>query len=169
MELEDAKELALELMKQHGLEYRFRFEFDNAKRRFGSCSFSPRIITLSRNLVLLNDRKRVTNTILHEIAHALAGPGNGHNWVWRQIALEIGCNGKRCHSKDDTILVERSLIATCPECNIKYERFRMPRRIQSCGVCSVGGFNEKYLLEYKRKMVHQTEKYHTIKGSIPIK
>ena len=151
MDLMEARELALQLMKEHDLEYRFRFEFDNAKRRFGSCSFSPRIITLSRNLVLLNDQQRVTNTILHEIAHALAGPGNGHNWVWRQIALEIGCNGKRCYSKQDTIVVERTLIAKCPNCNKESGRFRKPSKQYSCGNCSGSLFNEKYLLDYKPK------------------
>lgn len=123
MDLMEARELALELMKQHGLEFWY-FEFDNAKRRFGICRYSTRRIGLSRNLVLLNTKKRVENTILHEIAHALVGPGNGHNWIWRQKAIEIGCNGKRCHSKEDTTLVERTLIAHCPNCGKNYGRFK---------------------------------------------
>lgn len=81
MELEEARDLALELMKQQDLEYRYRFEFDNAKRRFGRCSYRPRFITLSKRLVLLNDYETVKNVILHEIAHALTSPGKGHNWV----------------------------------------------------------------------------------------
>jgi predicted RNA-binding Zn-ribbon protein involved in translation (DUF1610 family) len=87
---------------------------------------------------------------LHEIAHALVGPGYGHCWVWKRKALEIGCNGKRCHSKEDTILVESTLIANCPNCGKEYGRFRKPRKQYSCGKCSKGKFNDKYLLEYKR-------------------
>ena len=147
----EARALALELMKQHGLEYRFRFEFDNAKRRFGSCRFNPRFITLSKHLTQLNDYKVVKNVILHEIAHALVGPENGHNWVWKQTAIEIGCDGERCYSKEDTILVERTLIAKCPNCGKEYYRFRKPRKQYSCGKCSGGSYNEKYLLEFNHK------------------
>jgi len=150
MELEHAKELALELMKQHGLKFWY-FEFDNSKRRFGICRHYRRTIGLSRNLVLLNTKESVKDTILHEIAHALAGPNNGHNWIWRQIALEIGCNGKRCYSKEDTILVEGTLLAKCPNCGKEYGRFRKPRKKYSCGVCSNGIYNEKFLLVFERK------------------
>lgn len=38
----------------------------------------------------------IQNTILHEIAHALVGPHNKHNDIWKTKALEIGCNGKVC-------------------------------------------------------------------------
>ncbi|MGZ0017562.1 SprT-like domain-containing protein [Yeosuana sp. AK3] len=151
MDLMEARELALELMKQHGLEYRFRFEFDNAKRRFGSCRFNPRFITLSKHLVQLNDYNVVRNVILHEIAHALVGPNNGHNWVWRQTAIEIGCDGNRCYCLENTTTVERTLIANCPNCGIEYGRFRKPRKQYSCGKCSGGTFNKNYLLEYKPK------------------
>lgn len=35
----------------------------------------------------------ITNTILHEIAHARVGPGRGHDEVWRAEARRIGCTG----------------------------------------------------------------------------
>ena len=41
--------------------------------------------------------KEIKNTILHEIAHALVGPKHGHNEIWKQKALEIGCDAERCH------------------------------------------------------------------------
>ena len=40
----------------------------------------------------------ITDTILHEIAHALVGPRHGHNAIWRQKAREIGCTAMRCHN-----------------------------------------------------------------------
>ena len=152
MLLEEAKALALELMKQHKLEH-WHFEFDGAKRRFGICRYNTKTIGLSKHLVLLNSKESVTDTILHEIAHALVGLGQGHNWVWRQKALEIGCNGKRCHSDEDTQSVERSFIAICPKCAEKYGRFKVPKKKSSCGKCSGGKFNEAYLLEFKRAKV----------------
>lgn len=151
MELEHARELALDLMKQHGLEYRFRFEFDNAKRRFGSCRFNPRFITLSKHLVQLNNYKVVRNVILHEIAHALVGPNNGHNWVWRQKAIEIGCDGERCYDAEKVNPVIGKLVAKCPNCNHIYYKHRTPKGERACGKCRHLPFKER-LLVFERKM-----------------
>ena len=149
MELEVARDLAFELMKQHGLEYRYRFEFDNAKRRFGHCSYQPRFITLSKHLVLLNDYETVKNVILHEIAHALVDSGKGHNWVWREKASEIGCKfiGRFCDN--DVITVPKNVVAKCAQCGNEVRKYRMPSRRKSCAKCD-NIFNEKYLLEFKR-------------------
>jgi len=38
------------------------------------------------------------NTVLHEIAHLLVGPGNGHNRRWKAMHRRIGGNAERCHS-----------------------------------------------------------------------
>lgn len=148
MELEEARDLTLELMKQHGLEYCYRFEFDNAKRRFGHCSYRPRFITLSKYLVLLNDYETVKNVILHEIAHALVGPGKGHNWVWREKAREIECKftGRFCDK--DVITVPKNDVAKCTQCGNQVRKYRMPSRRKSCGKCD-NVFNEKYLLKFE--------------------
>ncbi len=150
MSLEEARELALQLMKQHGLEF-WRFEFDRAKRRFGSCQFATRRITLSKHLVLLNDIELVKNTILHEIAHALVNPRYGHNWVWRQKALEIGCDGERCYSGEKVNLVVARLKAKCPKCGYVYTKHRMPRKTKSCGKCSKVFDRERLLVFEKNK------------------
>ena len=35
------------------------------------------------------------DTILHEIAHAIAGVRNGHNHVWKSVCRRIGADPKR--------------------------------------------------------------------------
>ena len=149
MELSDARALALELMKKHGIE-RWYFQFDNAKRRFGCCNYTVQLISLSKQLVLLNTKEKVKDVILHEIAHALVGRGKGHNWVWREMALEIGCDGKRCYSSEDTVIVKGKVEATCPKCGYTYRRHRMPKTQRSCGKCS-SVFDKEMLLLYARK------------------
>ncbi len=37
--------------------------------------------------------------ILHEIAHANAGPGAGHGPIWKAEARRIGCTADRCMPK----------------------------------------------------------------------
>ena len=73
------------------------YEFDVSKSRAGQCRYRTKTIGLSRYYVnhkSITDNQ-VKNTILHEIAHALT-KGHNHDEVWRQKALEIGCDGKKC-------------------------------------------------------------------------
>ncbi|HYO07513.1 MAG TPA: SprT-like domain-containing protein, partial [Tepidisphaeraceae bacterium] len=81
MNLYAARLLTRSLMNQHGLSD-WRFDFDHARRRFGSCRPRQKLITLSRHLVFLNEEPEVRDTILHEIAHALT-PGDGHGRRWK--------------------------------------------------------------------------------------
>jgi predicted SprT family Zn-dependent metalloprotease len=114
MEIERAKELALELMTQHKL-YGWGLSFNQSNFGFGKCSYRKKRIFLSRVLVSLNEEERVRNTILHEIAHALMGKQAGHSSIWVQKAQEIGCTGTRCYS-NDTIVPKRLYKGTCPAC-----------------------------------------------------
>ena len=88
MNLYAARDLALALMRQHGLND-WTFRFDHARRRFGSCQPRRKVITLSRPLAFLNAEPQVRDTVLHEIAHALT-PGDGHGSRWKRKCVEIG-------------------------------------------------------------------------------
>lgn len=146
----DAYDLGMKLMMQHDLlQSGWSFEFDNAKRRFGCCNYGTRTISLSRALVELNTEARVQNTILHEIAHALVGHGHGHNNVWKRKALEIGCDGNRCYTEKNTIIVKGSLEAVCPKCGHVHRKFKTPKKESSCGKCS-NVFDRERLLIFKK-------------------
>jgi predicted SprT family Zn-dependent metalloprotease len=138
MDKDKAKKIAIGLMKKHGLITDFfpwTFKFDNAKRRFGSCDERSRLITLSLSLTELNEEAEVTNTILHEIAHALAGCVHGHNWVWKQKALEIGCTGDRCYKSSEVVTPTGNYVAICKNGHSR-SKMRKPKRTMSCGKCS---------------------------------
>lgn len=70
----------------------------NPFAKAGHCSYKSKTISLQPLYVELNSLEEVTNTILHEIAHALVPPRCGHNRIWKKKAIEIGCNGQRCYS-----------------------------------------------------------------------
>jgi len=156
MNLQEAKDLAISLMEKHGLiDKRWYFEFDNAKRRFGVCNYRYNKIGLSRHLTELNDIEQVRDTILHEIAHALVGFNHGHDWVWKQKALEIGCNGNRCYKSDEVVSTSAKYEAVCPnpECKHLYKKHKRSRRTKrsSCGKCGNGRFNPDLELVFIQK------------------
>lgn len=152
MEIKDAFNLGTKLMMQHNLlQSGWMFEFDNAKRRFGCCDYRAKTISLSKSLVELNTEERVKNTILHEIAHALVGRGQGHNNVWKRKAIEIGCDGNRCYTDEDTTIVQGKYKATCPKCNHVHHKHRKPKNRTSCGKCSKVFDNERLLVFYLTK------------------
>ncbi|MBM2621863.1 SprT-like domain-containing protein [Actinoplanes sp. LDG1-06] len=108
--------------------------FDNAKTRAGSCHSGRREITLSRPLMSLYAPEQVTETVLHEIAHALAGSRQGHNQKWRAIARRIGCSGSRCLPVDAP-KVDGPWVGTCTAGH-RTTAHRRPVRVRSCPQCS---------------------------------
>lgn len=136
MKSSDVVLLGYKLMAEHGV-YDWSFKLDRSKSRFGICYYSKKVISLSEQLCDLNSKKEVTNTILHEIAHALAGERTGHGWKWKQIARNLGCDTERLYSKDDVKIPERNITIECPECQHIWKRYRrlVKARRYACPRC----------------------------------
>jgi predicted SprT family Zn-dependent metalloprotease len=145
MKLEEAKEMALGLMKQHGLKD-WKFRFDRAKKRYGCCFYYKKLISLSSILTPLREERHVKNTILHEIAHVLAGPAAGHGPEWKKVAISIGCNGERC--SNDVTFEGGTWVGECPAGHKSYAH-RKPKRRKSCAKCYPKKFNPDYLITYR--------------------
>ncbi|MEX1015899.1 MAG: SprT-like domain-containing protein [Phycisphaeraceae bacterium] len=108
MNLHEAERLALALMHQHDLPAQgWRFRWSAGKRQLGVAQIRHRrdrytgkstpikTIRLSRHLVQLNSDAEVRDTILHEIAHALAGLEHGHDAHWQAVCRRIGATPQR--------------------------------------------------------------------------
>ena len=133
MEIGAAREMARGLMDEHGLQG-WQLTFDRAKRRAGVCRPGQRTIGLSRPLTELHDVAQVRDTVLHEIAHALAGPRAGHGPRWREIAAAIGAVPQRC-LPSDAPTVAGAWVGTCPAGHT-IDRHRRPTQVSSCRECS---------------------------------
>lgn len=122
--LTEIGDLARALLEQHNLtELGWTFAWDRAKRRLGSCNFASRRITLSRPIFTIEaNRNEARPTILHEIAHALAGNCAGHGSTWQKIAIDIGASPTRCRS---VISPELPIVGTC-NCGTIHARVRKP-------------------------------------------
>ena len=97
---------ARELMDRHGLgEWRLRFTA--AQKKLGECRPRQKLILLSRTHAVNGQPGQVTDTILHEIAHALAGTGAGHGPVWKAIASRLGAKPKSYAPESDETRLHR--------------------------------------------------------------
>lgn len=145
MDVEAAREMATRLMEQHGLGD-WRLVFDRARTRAGVCRPARREIGLSRTLTQLHSETEMTDTVLHEIAHALVGAEHGHDEVWRARALAIGCSAARCMPRT-AARPPAPWVGTCPAGHTT-GRHRRPSRPASCSTCS-RRFDPSALLEWR--------------------
>jgi predicted SprT family Zn-dependent metalloprotease len=151
MNLLETSNLANSLMAKHNLiSQGWVFEFDNAKRRFGVCRFRSKVIGLSKPLVSTNDVTEVTDTILHEIAHALVGCGHGHDYVWKAKCREIGCRPERCYTPQEGTRIEGRYQATCGGCKTVFHRYKVKKSTakSACKCQSHLSWDRKSLLVY---------------------
>lgn len=148
MHLHDAEKKARALMHQHGVGH-WAFMFDNAKRRAGQCNYRKQRIQLSKHATTVRTAEQVTDTILHEIGHALAPRGAGHGPEWVRVARSIGCTGARCVSIEEA---PRKFTGTCPNCSREIKRHKRTFTL-ACGTCcrayNNGRHHEKYIFMWR--------------------
>ena len=141
--------LARNLMEVHGLETSgpdgWQFRWSNARSQAGSCNHRTRVIRLSRPFAELWGPEGMRDTILHEIAHALAGHKAGHGPAWRAVCLRIGAAPERCIPADAE-LPEMRYTGTCPNGHVTQKQ-RIPARERSCGHCTPR-FDRRYLITW---------------------
>jgi len=135
------------LLRAHGLAG-WRFAFDNAKTRLGLCDYGSRTISLSKHWVEVRPIEDSQATIIHEVAHALAGPRTKHGPVWKAHARALGlANPKPCTDTGD-LSIGAPWVGTCPNGH-KQEMHRSPKRVSACGRCSKR-FDFRYLLTWRK-------------------
>ena len=77
-----------------GWEFIIDCQHDN-ENRLGQCNYDKKTIAVSQ-WVFTDLNEQVEDTILHEIAHALVGPGKGHDLKWKTVARNIGAVPREC-------------------------------------------------------------------------
>lgn len=111
------------------------FDWDRAVRRAGCCHHGTKTITLSRPIFTLEEnRENARNTLLHEIAHALVGAGEGHGPRWRAQARALGIRPERCHNMP----TPKGKVQGHCGCETPHQRHRMPPHgtVHRCRRCA---------------------------------
>lgn len=148
-ELHRVHEWADALIALH-LDRSWSFAFDNAKRRAGQCDYTRRRITVSRYLAARYDDETNHQTLLHEVAHALAGAAAGHGAAWRRTARDLGYVGGATHH-GETATELAPWVGVCPAGHVAY-RHRRPARATSCVRCAPR-FDDRYLFAWSRREI----------------
>ena len=104
----------------------WKIAIDHAKRRLGCCDYNKKLITVSKHFLRgpSCNQAKIRNTVLHELAHALAGSRHNHDQKWKSVAIKIGCNAKVCDSMD---LPDAKWMMLCPKKCFKATYFRKPK------------------------------------------
>ena len=137
--------MAQSLMLEHIEDREWSFGFDNGRRRAGLCSYTDKKITVSKYLSLVHSIDDVRQTVLHEIAHALCGPKEGHSKKWLATAKKIGYRNET-YTGDEIAKEFAPYRGVCPSGHQHY-RYQRPKRLYSCHLCAKG-FNKAYLIDW---------------------
>ena len=130
------------------LDASWSFDFDRARTRAGSCDFAKKRITVSRLIAERSEDDDIHQVLLHEVAHALAGPRAGHGPRWRSTAEGLGYVGSRLYD-GPTASELAPWVGTCPNGHVVY-RHRRPTRPMSCATCS-RRFDPRFAIEWVRR------------------
>jgi len=128
-----------ELMNLHGLHHWVYQYNDRMVKTLGRCYYNKQLLEFSLSYVDLNPIEKLEDTILHEIAHALAPRGAGHGYLWKSIARRIGATPKSC-AVNVVNLPDAPYIFKC-QCCIEAKFFRRPKYPKRrCKICGYSGY-----------------------------
>lgn len=97
MDKRDAQRIAESLIEDHLMGEGWSFEWTHThNRNRGMCRYREKLISFNAAFINIAEEDEFRQTILHEIAHALAGPeSRAHGIEWKRIARSIGVRNPR--------------------------------------------------------------------------
>jgi len=123
------------------------------KAALGVANFRKKTIEVSSVLSACVSLEEMKDTVLHEIAHVLAGLQAGHGPAWRAACRKIGAKAERCHlMKTSDILHTFAYLLTCPKCGAQtgVHRVTHKTRFYICKRC-VNATGEHHHFEIVKK------------------
>lgn len=157
MNYNQASDILLDLMLEHGLAPDWAIGFNNSRSTAGTCNFTRRTIYLSKFFLDIDSEESTLNTIRHEVAHALAGSRAGHGPKWRAIFLELGGNGQTVNYLSDEVRTEfearakwKGVCPVDPE-HVVY-RNRLTQSVRTSACAKHGGkFSDDLVINWERQ------------------
>lgn len=146
----EAKRLIAELAPEG-----YTFRWNNQRTTFGITYYGNlKRIELSKPRALHEPWEETLDTILHEIAHAIVGPGEHHGPAWRAQARRIGAvpRAVMAEPKDGLREATAQWVGRCQYGHESSHRFfRRPSREYSCSQCSPR-WKPEFILTYTKEV-----------------
>jgi len=115
-------------LKKHGL-HGWKFGLSNTRRRLGACRYRAKRIEIAEYYARNSPEGSVLDTLLHEIAHDIAGPAAGHGPRWKAVAVRLGATPRSCETSLLAVVQPGDWQATCPACEKTVHLYRRPRSL----------------------------------------
>lgn len=137
MNLIEANRIAYSLVAKHLPGQGWRIDWGNSRSAAGRCQYRTKTLQFSTLITREVEEDEFTDTVLHEIAHALVGPGHGHNAVWKRRAKSIGCTGDRTWTNADATAAVAKYRLDCRSntCSFHAFRNRLTKAVETRGRC----------------------------------
>lgn len=120
--------LASQWFRNYNL-YGWAIEFRKYGLTLASCDYNTQTIRFNDYYVEYSPELNVLKTLKHELAHALVGPGHGHDEVWKTMAEKLG-SSPRATSDEDAVIRPGKYRASCPNCGRVYDKYRLPKYVR---------------------------------------
>lgn len=102
----------------------WRFGKNRRKTSLALTNYTKKTVTISQYFLESCTQKQMKNTVLHEIAHILAGHASAHGPRWKKIAREIGCDAEVCGQMNQP---PGKYTLYCPQGCFKRQYYRRPQ------------------------------------------
>jgi predicted SprT family Zn-dependent metalloprotease len=128
MDLKELEAIANDEIVKHGL-HGWTFGLGNTKRQLGVCKYRTKRIEIAEYYARNSPWETVLDTLLHEIAHAIAGPAARHGRAWKAVASRLGATPRACDNSQDPVMKPGDWQTTCPACKKTFHRYKRPRSL----------------------------------------
>lgn len=135
-----------QLLIDNGLED-WKIKLNNKRTSLAETMHSTKTIFYSKPFLTVATQDQFDGVTLHEAAHALLGPGHGHNDTFIRKCIEISPTPD--YAKRATDVPIRKFILTCPSCGYSGSHNMGGKRY--CGLCFKKG--EKVIFEVKENVL----------------
>lgn len=133
MNKKEIEMFARKQMNEHGFHH-VPITWDRARRRLGCVMFKrgtgePTKMSLSSVILPEVPDDLARDVVLHEVAHLIAGPHNGHNAKWRKACLLVGARPERTTDAvpDSVRIRHASVVLVCQKCGKEIAMYRRPK------------------------------------------
>lgn len=131
-----------ELLDENGLtEWKIRIATSVNKPYLGLCDHNNKTIFINGLSVDTHPDSELENTLRHEVAHALVGPGHSHDETWQAKAKELGCdNTMTCGMALSPLAIDAIRSGATLEMEIEEQvvrtaKYKVTRLQDKCPVC----------------------------------